>query len=203
MCAGLKIILLLTALSLFQPRVLAQGDNSTAGRPWYAPQFVPFQYAGNIGVISTGFGYSSRTQNYHLSMVYGYVPKSIGGTHIHTLAAKNTFPITRYALKNNQILIPYLGLGLSIELNGNAFFRQPDHFPDSYYDFPKNIHALAYGGAKVQHLFDQSSSTLRGVEFFAEAGTIDVYLWYKSMSRQIRFNEILSLALGMNLLLRY
>lgn len=198
-----KTLLCVAVWSLFQSQAVAQRNDSTHLRRWYIPHFVPIQFAGHIGVISTGVGYSSRLRNYHLSIVYGYVPRSIGGTNIHTIAARNIFPITRYALNNNQLLIPYVGLGLSWELSGNAFFRQPDHFPDSYYDFPKNIHVLAYGGAKVQHLFDESSYPLRGVEFFAEAGTIDVYLWNKSMSRQIRFNEIFSLALGANLLLRY
>lgn len=189
-------------LSAFVPwQVYGQEGDASTRRQWYVPQFIPFQYAGNIGVVSTGLGYSTRTRNYHLSLLYGYVPKSVGGTYIHTVAAKNTFPITRYAMKNNQLLIPYLGLGLSVEVSGNAFFRQPAHFPESYYDFPKNVHVLAYGGAKMQHIFNESWSGLRGVEFFAEAGTIDIYLWYKSMSREIRFNEIFSLALGVNLLL--
>ena len=42
---------------------------------------------------------------------------------------------------------------------------------------------------------------LRGAEFFAEAGTVDVYLWYKSMSHRIKFRQIFSLAIGVNLLL--
>jgi hypothetical protein len=197
-----RIILLLALWSFCESQAFAQRSDSTRVRRWYIPQFVPVQFAGNIGVISTGLGYSSRLRNYHLSLVYGYVPRSIGGTRIHTIAARNSFPIARYSLNNNQVLIPYLGVGLSFEIGGNSFFRQPDHFPKSYYDFPKNMHLLAYGGAKVQHLFDRTSSRFRGVEFFAEAGTIDVYLWYKTMSPDIRFYEIFSIALGANVLLR-
>lgn len=196
-----KSIGMLVLWALFQSQAYAQEEGPSHSRRWYVPDFIPVQYAGNIGVVSTGAGYSTRTENYHLGLMYGYVPKAVGGAYIHTVTAKNTFPITRYAMKNNRVLVPYLGLGLSVELSGNAFFRQPPHFPESYYDFPKNLHVLAYGGVKVQHTFDESWSGLRGVEFFAEAGTIDLYVWYKSMSREIRFNEIFSMALGVNLLL--
>lgn len=194
-------LLLLVILAALPGGVHAQTNDSTRGSRWYLPDFVPLQYAGNIGFLSAGVGYASRLRNYDLGVIYGYVPKSIVGTYIHTLTAKNTFPVTRYQLKNNNILIPYLGLALSLEVGGNAFFRMPDHFPDSYYDYPKNMRVLAYGGARVQHLFEDDFHGLSGVELFAEAGTVDLYIWYKAMSNEIKLKEIFSLAVGVNFLL--
>lgn len=196
-----KILFLTTVLCWSGTSSFAQLNDTTQSRRWYVPDFVPVQFAGNIGFLSAGIGYSTRVRNYHVSLVYGYVPKSLAVTYIHTISIRNTFPITRYALKNNEILIPYLGLGASFELSGNAFFLQPSHFPESYYDFPKNVHALLYGGAKVQRLFANPAAGLRGAEFFVEAGTIDLYIWYKAMSNEIKLNEIFTLALGINLLL--
>lgn len=196
-----SVIFLATLLSWCGADSFAQLNDSIRSRRWYAPDFVPLQFAGNIGLLSAGLGYSTRLRNYHVSLLYGYVPRSLARTYIHTIALKNNFPITRYALKNEQILIPYVGLGASIEIGGNGFFRQPADFPEGYYDFPKNLHALVYGGAKIQHLFANPTRNLRGVEFFVEAGTIDLYIWYKAMSNEIRFNEIFTLALGANILL--
>ena len=195
------IIFSLGMLFLDDTKLFGQTKDSTVVRRWYVPGFVPVQYAGNIGFISTGVGYASRLRNYEFALLYGYVPKSMAGANIHTLTAKNTFPITRYPLKNNEVLIPYLGLGVSFEVGGNAFFRMPSHFPDSYYDYPKNLRFLAYGGAKLQHLFEDDFYGLRGVELFAEAGTIDLYVWYKVMSHEIRLNEIFSVAIGVNLII--
>ena len=182
---------------------IAQDTISIRERKWYAPDFAHLQYAGNIGFISGGVGFSSRLRNYQLALLYGYVPKAIAGVRIHTLTAKNTFPILRYPLKNNQTLIPYVGLGLSFEVGGNAFFLMPSHFPESYYDYPKNMRVLAYGGAKVQHLFQTDWHGVRGIEFFAEAGTVDLYVWYKAMSQEIKLNQIFSLAVGANILISY
>jgi hypothetical protein len=65
------------------------------------------------------------------------------------------------------------------------------------------VHVIAYGGAKLQHRFDDESRILRGIEFYGEAGTIDLYVWYKATSSQIRFREIFSLAFGVNIILAY
>lgn len=178
-------------------------SDSTRAKKWYEPHFIPLQFAGNIGFLSTGVGYTSNNRNYQLALMYGYVPQSVAKSTIHAITAKNNFPFGIYGLKNNKTLIPYLGLGLTVEVGGNAFFRMPSHFPESYYDFPKNLHVIAYGGARLQHFFDEDVRWLRGMEFFGEAGTVDVYLWYRTISRQIKFRQMFSVAIGVNVLLHH
>src|SRR5690606_15568443 len=103
-------------LLMVAPTVLWAQDDSSTHRPrWYVPHYVPAQFAGNIGLFSLGVGYSSKHDNYHLDLLYGYAPTSVAAAEIHTITAKNIFPVTRLALKNNRTLIPYLGLGLTVE----------------------------------------------------------------------------------------
>jgi hypothetical protein len=199
MLTVLRYILIFVTLPI--AAATAGPGDSTRIKRWYVPHYLPVQFAGNIGFLSTGVGYTSNNGNYQLSLLYGYAPRAIAGAEIHTIAAKNVFPLSHYAMKNNQTLIPYIGLGLIAEVGGNSFFRQPDHYPEGYYDFPKNLHVIAYGGAKVQRLFRDERGIFHGVEFFAEVGTVDIYLWYKAMSNQIKFHQVFSLALGVNLLL--
>lgn len=193
------VILLLSLISWSQAE--AGFSDSTRSRRWYMPHYVPLQFAGNIGFLSAGAGYNSKKQNYQLALMYGYVPRSIARSSIHTITAKNNFPLGWYGIKNDRTVIPYLGLGLTVEIGGNAFFRMPSHFPESYYDFPKNLHVIAYGGVRLRQLFNDEVKALRGVEFYAEAGTVDVYIWYKTISNQIKFHQIFSLAIGVSLLL--
>jgi hypothetical protein len=175
-------------------------DSTRTGR-WYLPHHIPMQFAGNIGFFATGIGYATTLENYQLSLLYGYVPASIAGTPVHTITGKNVFPLSRYLWRNNNTFVPYLGLGLSLEVGGISFFRLPSHYPESYYDFPKNLHVTAFAGVKLRHLFQDDEFFFRGIEFYGEAGTVDVYLWYKVISEHIRFNKIFSVALGVNLLL--
>lgn len=198
-----KPLMYITFLLLQAVALQAEGTpgDSTRSRRWYVPHFVPLQFAGNIGFLSSGIGYASNKGNYELNLSYGYVPEPVGGQEIHMITAKNVFPLARYSLRNNQTLIPYLGLGLMVEVSGHAFFTLPSGYPEGYYDFPKNLHVTGFGGVKVQYLFEDDTSFLRGLDLYVEAGTVDVYVWYKFISDEIRFNQIFSLAVGVNFLL--
>lgn len=192
-------IVLLLAMGLHS--ACAVTPDSTRSRRWYLPDYVPLQFAGNTGLVSAGLGYTASNGWYELNLLYGYAPKSVAGTYVHTITAKNNFTFGRFALQNNESLIPYIGLGISVDVGGNAFFKMPSHYPESYYDFPKNLHAIGFAGLKLQHLSANDNSLFRGIELYAEAGTIDVYVWYKINSDQIKLREIFSLALGVNFLL--
>jgi len=195
------LLLLPSVFSCLSAVSMGDPGDSTRSRRWYMPHYVPVQFAGNIGFVSTGVGYNSTRKDYQLAVMYGYVPRSLAHASIHTITAKNNFPLLYHRLKNNQTIIPYLGLGVTLEVGGNAFFKMPSHFPESYYDFPKNVHVLAYGGARLQRIFSDDMRFLRGIEVYAEGGTVDAYLWYKTMSDSITFRQIFSLAVGVNLLL--
>jgi hypothetical protein len=168
-------------------------------RPWYTPHYLPVQYAGNIGFLSAGIGYGARKDNYQLSLVYGYASPSVAGVHIHTVTAKNIFHIYRFYLSEKRTLLPYAALGVSMELGGRSFFRQPSIMPDGYYDAPKSIHFIGSAGLKLRYMTTHFKP-FRGFEFFAEASTIDAYVWYKFISDEVKMSQILSLSVGVHLL---
>jgi hypothetical protein len=197
------VLYLVFLLSVPAQEVSAAGfRDSTRSARWYLPHYVPLQFAGNIGLISTGIGYSSHRENYHLTLLYGYTPASVAQTQIHTITAKNTFALKQWSLAGNSVLMPYLGVGLSVEVGGIAFFTMPPDYPKGYYDFPKNLHVIGSGGLNLRHLFENDKVFLRGMEFYVEGGTVDVYIWYKTISDEIKWNQIFSLALGVNFLFR-
>lgn len=165
----------------------------------YAQYYLPIQYAGNIGFISTGIGYSSRRDHYQLSLLYGYTPRSIAGVRIHTVTAKNIFHLYRFHLNEKQTVLPYGALGVSFELGGRSFFTQPSNMPPSYYDYPKSMHFILSGGLKFRHVTSRYKG-LRGFEFFAETTTVDAYVWYKILSDEVKMRHILSMAVGIHLL---
>jgi hypothetical protein len=167
---------------------------------WYNPHFIPVQYAGNIGFLSAGVGYEARKKNYQLALVYGYVPKAFGGVVVHSFTAKNTFPMYRFFLDKNRMIIPYGAIGLNIEIGGRSFLTLPDNMPAGYYDFPKSTHLIASAGLKYKHMM--TTKGLRSVEFFAEITTVDAYVWYKVRSDDVKMHQILSAAIGVNFMRR-
>jgi hypothetical protein len=168
---------------------------------WYYPHYIPIQFAGNIGFISAGIGYTRPRDRYQLSLVYGYAPEKYAGVRIHTITARNIFHIYRHHLNKRQTLLPYAALGVSGELGGRSFFIQPDIMPDKYYRFPKSVHVIASGGLKLR----QMTSKIKGferMEFFIEGSTVDAYIWYKFLSKDVRFRDIMSLSAGVHFMRR-
>lgn len=170
-------------------------------KKWYSPHFASLQFAGNIGFISLGAGYSTRSGDYQISLLYSYTPASTAGIRVHTITAKNIFNIYPFNIDDRHTLIPYIGLALSLEAGGRSFFFQPSHMPKGYYNFPKSIHLIASGGLKLQHMSDKIKP-FRGIEFVAELTTVDAYIWYKVISDEVKMSDIMSLGLGINFLLK-
>lgn len=168
---------------------------------WYVPDYVHFQFAGNIGFVSAGVGFRNRKEVYQLSLVYGYAPEAVAGVSSHLVTARNIFHFTHVFLNEKQVLIPYGAVGLSWEPGGRSFFTVPENMPPGYYDFPKNIHAIPSVGFKLRHATSKIKG-FSGFEVFTELCSVDAYIWYKFLYHSVEFREIVSLAVGIHLLTR-
>jgi hypothetical protein len=199
----MKAIVLIVLLALASIGVYAVEDSTkveaSVRNRWYSPHYLPLQYAGHIGFISAGIGYEARKDNYQLSLLYGYAPPSVAGVRVHMLTAKNIFHIYKFPIGVERTLIPYAALGLTFEVGGRSFFFQPRNMPSGYYDFPKSVHLVASGGIKLRHMTSHYKG-FRGFEFFVETSTIDAYIWYKSISDEVKMKDIFSLGFGVHLL---
>jgi hypothetical protein len=163
--------------------------------------YIPVQFAGNIGFLSTGIGYRTLTDNYQLSLMYGFTPSFVSSVKSNLITAKNIFHLYKFRLSDSRTLIPYASVGISLEIKGRSFFTQPEYMTDSYYDFPKSIHAIPALGVKLRH------RTLRfggfeATEFFGELTSVDAYIWYKLISNDVKLHQIVSLSAGVNLLFK-
>jgi hypothetical protein len=167
----------------------------------FAPHYIPIQFAGNIGFIASGVGYASRRDRYQISFLYGYAPESLAGVKIHTLTAKTIFHLYRFSVDKQHTLLPYAGLGLSLDVAGRPFFFQPPDMPRGYYDFPKSVHLIPSAGIKLRKL-KNDQKIIRGLEIFTEVTTVDAYVYYLFLSEEVRMNRLLSLAIGVNLLIK-
>jgi hypothetical protein len=168
-------------------------------RPWFSPDYIPLQYAGNIGWLSAGIGYRARKDNYQISLVYGYAPPSVSGLHIHMITAKNIIHLYKLRLREKDTLIPYGAVGVNLEIGGESFFMLPSNMPEKYYHFPKSLHCIPATGVKWRRQSNRLKG-FSGIEFFVELSTVDVLVFYKATSENISLQQILSTSFGLHLL---
>jgi len=174
----------------------SEGSSAVNDRAWYIPDYAKIQFAGNIGFLSIGPGYEIFDNIMQLDIMYGYVPHFIGGTTIHSLVLKNTF--LPYSFKiSNIVVTPIIGFTVNFDLgrhNSEHVFSKK--YPDGYYK-TNSVHFTGYAGCKVFYGLSDKSF-IKGLDFYAEVGAVDVSYKYYLSSDEVKFIDILSMAMGMN-----
>lgn len=182
---------------LFLTNVFANDTTLIKVKGWYVPDYTKVQFAGNIGLLSVGFGYQFLNNHLYSELLYGYVPASVSKAEaIHTITIKNTFPILNKEFKTIT-LSPITGFTASFETGNNSFLKLPEKYPSDYYG-TNAFHFTFFIGAKA-HKALIKNSTIKGVDLYFEFGSVDTYLWYAIIEKEVKINQIFSSAIGINL----
>lgn len=161
------------------------------------PDHTKFQFAGNIGFFSVGFGYLSFNDYLNTELLYGQVPSFISGSKsIHKITLKNTVHLYKFTVKT-LTLSPIAGVAGSMELGQNSYRILPKHYPSGYYG-TNSLHATFFGGLNLHKKFDQSKN-VKGMDFYGEIGAVDTILWYTVKSETLKLKNILGIAVGVNI----
>jgi hypothetical protein len=166
-------------------------------RLWaFVPHWGQFQFAGNIGFLSAGAGYTFWRQRLQASLLYGYLPRSVGGARVHTFSLKANVAIWKLRLQNS-VLQPYLGGTFSWDTGLNGWTRLPDHFPGGYYPTTA-FHGTAYGGLRWFPMAGGRADFGATPSLYVESGLLTSSLWYLIDSRVARRSlpALFSLAVG-------
>jgi hypothetical protein len=175
----------------------AQDSISVKEKPWYVPDYVKAQFAGNIGLVSVGAGYQLFDEILYSELLYGFVPKSASkADNIHLITIKNTFPIFRKKIGENLIITPIAGIATTLDIGTNSFTTLPSKYPDGYY-FPTAFHFTFFAGALIHKDF-KKPKIFKGVDFYLEFGTVETYLWYALATKEVNLIDVFSADIGVN-----
>ncbi len=193
-------LLFLCFIFSFSGSIFAQEDREIIEEKkinkWYMPDYIKIQYAGNIGFLSIGAGYEWWREIAQTDILYGYVPKHKGEATIHTFTVKNTFRLYQFKIKQKYNISPTFGFSVSLEPGQNSYLRVPGKYPEGYYS-TNSIYACLNLGVKSKFKFDEKRF-FSSIESFIEVNTLADYLYYNIKAQENWENDILSLALGVN-----
>src|SRR4249920_2771850 len=80
----------------------AQDSHTTdTERKWYYPDHVVVQFAGNIGLLAIGPGYSYLKDRLNSDLLYGFSPNSEPKTSINILTIKTSYRPWNLKLNEN------------------------------------------------------------------------------------------------------
>jgi len=196
-----NLIFLVAFLLLFSSLSHATDTTKVVKKNWITPDFLTFQYAGNIGAYIAGAGYNIYKDIYNLDVMYGFTPKYKTDATIHTFCLMNTINIRKFKLKTDKTIIPFAGLGISVNFadGEHTFVRLPKQYPEGYYA-PNAIRLNLNFGLKFQKTLNPEKR-IKAFEFYFLTTTNDLYLKYYVKYRNVYFKDIFTLALGVNIFL--
>ena len=161
------------------------------------PDHIKIQYAGGMGFISIGAGYSTKKQKLEGDLYYGYLPESIGGVSIHSISGKVAWiPIHSVSIKKYQVEPLMTGLVVNYNFGKQYFSFDPPYYPYLYYSFPTAIHSALFLGSRIGYNFPTQSYVKR-ISLYYEILSFDrEIISFVSNTKSLRITDIVTLALG-------
>jgi hypothetical protein len=171
------------------------GSDILINRP-RRPTSISFQYAGNLGLFSVGYGKSFFNDHLSLSLIYGYLPSSVNNVEVSTFAFKPLYNLKPLKITDNSYINGYVGACMLRGFTHNTFVKLAGYYTKGYYQ-PNAIHYTFYVGAKYKHLTPKSI-LFNNVSTFCELGTVEYLVWYGLKTRYIDFSDLWNLSFGFN-----
>ena len=172
--------------------ILPLHDTIPAEETIASPYYAKMQYAGNMGLASAGLGKTYFKDRLAIDFNYGYLPKEINGSRVHTLAMKSA-----YQFKKHQVSIfcirYYTGISLNYAITDNIYLSYPDYFPSDYYN-SNAIHLNPFLGIRLT--LPEKDNKPGAIGIYAELGTVDYKIWYAIANKEIKSNDIWNLCFG-------
>ena len=164
----------------------------------FLPDYVKFQYAGGIGFISTGAGYTFLNDKLDVSFFYSYIPYMISEDDLHSVSLQFTSRLLHYNLSENAEVLP-LNIGFFVHHTfGNKYWiRQPAHYPDNYYWWAPGRNAGLFIGGEIKTKLLSGITPASGTAFYFRVGSRVLYLVNMVGNSEIPFHEVLELGFGL------
>lgn len=198
-----KIVLIVTLGHLFNPlesyaQYSQQKDSANYAR--FLPDYVKLQFAGGIGLLSAGVGYSFFKEKLEVSYFYGYVPKAVSIDDLHSVSLQVTAKFWRFKVKPNIEIVP-LNVGWFIHHTfGNEYWiTLPSHYPAEYYWWSPGRNSGIFLGGEIKTKLLSNKTPASGTAFYARVGTRGLYITSKVRNSSIPIQDIIEFGFGVAL----
>lgn len=165
------------------------------------PNHYKMQYAGSIGVVSAGPGWTyGRSRQWETDLMFGLLPR------FESEEVKLVFALRQSYVPWDIRLVDYdfswkpfsCGLFFSSVLNHNFWVSEPERYPGGYYGFSTRLRANFFMGQRITYCRPNEKRTFaQGISLYYEFSACDTDLITCFGDRCIKFKDIISLAIGL------
>jgi hypothetical protein len=167
------------------------------------PTHLKLQYAGNMGLMSAGFGWDyGRRQQWETDIYLGFVPKYESSKPKMTFTVREVYVPWSIDIRNSDFSIQPLTCGFYLNtIFGHSFWvHQPGKYPSSYWGFSTKLRANVFLGQAVTFDLEHHKKLFaKKVSLFYELSTCDLYLVSAAVNSYLKPRDYLSLSFGLKL----
>jgi hypothetical protein len=163
----------------------------------YLPETIKLQFAGGLGFLSAGMGYSVLNEKLDISVFYGYVPKCFSVKDLHSLNFQITAKLFRVKLSKDIELMPLNIGGYFQHTFGNEYWvKLPDEYPRGYYWWSPGLNTGFCLGAELRTKFLANKINTSSTAFYVNIGSKSYYLASKFGNSSIPLTDIINIGFG-------
>lgn len=163
------------------------------------PTHTKVQFAGNMGLVSTGFGwdYGKRNQ-WETDLFFGIIPKyNSSRTRITTTLKTSCMP---WNIKINRVFSfePLsCGIYLNTVLGKDFWIMGPERYPKGYYGFSTKLRTHAFIGQRITCLTSGKRRFFaKSITAFYEISSCDLLIVSTATNRYLKPLDYISLSFG-------
>jgi len=174
-------------------------------RHWSAliPTHTKMQFAGNMGLLSFGFGWDyGRRNQWETDLLVGFIPKYSSHKAKATFTVKQNYIPWSLQISKSRFSAEPLTCGMYLNtVFGEEFWvSEPERYPKGYYGFSSKVRIHAFLGQRITYDIDPKRRfTAKALTLFYEISTCDLYIISAFTNRYLRPRDYLSLSLGVKL----
>ena len=172
---------------------------------WYSlvPTYSKLQFAGNMGLLSVGFGWDyGKPNQWEPDLPFGYLPKYDSDRSKITMTLKQNYIPWNITLGEGPISFEPLTCGLYFNtVFGDEFWvSEPDRYPSGYYGFSSKIRTHIFLGQRVTFDIPRKKRFMaKSITLFYELSSCDLYIASAFTNSYLRMHDYLSLSFGLKM----
>ncbi|MDD3132262.1 MAG: hypothetical protein RBR47_04110 [Bacteroidales bacterium] len=164
------------------------------------PDYVKLQYAGGIGFMSAGVGYTFIKDRLDVTFFYGYIPAQLHTKTLHSVSLQFTAKLIKIPLSDKYQLLPFnFGWFIHHTMGNEYWIKLPAHYPSQYYWWSPGRTAGFFVGGELKTPWLRSKVPASGIALYARIGTRGLYLATKVGNSTLPVSEIIELGFGIAL----
>ena len=163
------------------------------------PTYTKIQYAGGMGLINAGFGWSyGKKDQWETDIFFGIIPKYSSDNAKITFTLKQNYIPWRKKLNDSFTFEPLeCGLYFNTVFSDEFWTKEPDRYPKGYYNISTRVRTHVFIGQRLRfNIPDKKRLFARSITAFYEISSCDFYI-ISAFTNHLNPDDYLRLSFGL------